>query len=198
MNTNLNILQNYPALKWCCALAVMCVLAWLPVTAAAEQPAAASQPSLGPVIKQFGPVYETADAYGLKQGVEYRAVMDVTDAPDDPSQLNRAIESAARFLNMHARAGVPRDKLQLAVVLHGSAGKHALASPFYQARFDVANPNDALLTALSDAGVDIYLCGQTAGSRGYPAAELHPAVTMATSAMTVLTRLQAEGWSLLP
>lgn len=44
----------------------------------------------------------------------------------------------------------------------------------------------------------IYLCGQTAGFRGYQASELHSSVTMATSAMTMLTQLQSEGWSLLP
>jgi hypothetical protein len=34
--------------------------------------------------------------------------------------------------------------------------------------------------------------------RGYETNELNPAVIIATSAMTVLTRLQSEGWSLLP
>ena len=55
-----------------------------------------------------------------------------------------------------------------------------------------------MLNALNDVGVKIYICGQTAYFRGYSAEELNPVVIMATSAMTVLTRLQVEGWPLLP
>jgi intracellular sulfur oxidation DsrE/DsrF family protein len=124
--------------------------------------------------------------------------MDVSDSAQDADVLNPNIESAARFLNMHVRDGIPASNLKLAVVLHGSAGKDALSDPAYRERFGVVNPNTGLLNALNEAGVKIYICGQTARFRGYAPNELNPAVTMATSAMTVLTRLQVEGWSLLP
>jgi intracellular sulfur oxidation DsrE/DsrF family protein len=112
--------------------------------------------------------------------------------------MNRHIESAARYLNMHVRDGVPASNLKVAIVLHGSAGKDALTDKAYAMRFETPNPNSQLLNALSEAGVKIYLCGQTAGFRGYGVEELNPAVTLATSAMTVLARLQVEGWALLP
>jgi intracellular sulfur oxidation DsrE/DsrF family protein len=170
------------------------ILLCLPAWAHSQQ----AEPSMGPVIKNFGRVYDIAGSYGLESHVHYRAVMDVSTSPDSSGELNRAIESAARFLNMSARAGVSPSKLKLALVLHGAAGKDALSSEAYRSRFGSDNPNDDLLNALARAGVDIYLCGQTAGFRGYERRNLHASVTMATSAMSVLTRLQAEGWSLLP
>jgi len=42
-------------------------------------------------------------------------------------ELNRSIESAARFLNMHARSGIPPQNLELAIVLHGSGARAAPA-----------------------------------------------------------------------
>ena len=152
----------------------------------------------GPVIENYGAVFDVADAYGLRTDTVYRAVKDVSTSPEDVSELNRAIDSAARLLNMQARAGVPSSNLQVAVVLHGDAGKDALANDAYRSRFGVDNPNDGLLTALSQAGVEIYVCGQTAAAKGFQREELHKSVTLAVSAMTVITRLQAEGWSLLP
>jgi intracellular sulfur oxidation DsrE/DsrF family protein len=173
----------------------------LPIFIALLLPATAlsGQAQTGPVIKQFGPVYEIPDAgFRLDPSVRYRAVMDIAGSPSESDALNRRIESAARYLNMHVRDGVPVNHLELAIVLHGSAGKDALTDQAYRKRFGTANPNSPLLHALKDAGVAIYICGQTAAFRGFAAEELDPAVTIATSAMTVLTRLQQEGWSLLP
>ena len=155
-------------------------------------------PVMGPVIEQYGPVVEVPDAYELLKGVPYGVVLDVASSPENQSELNRGIESAARFLNMSVRAGADVSDLQVAVVLHGDAAKDALDNESYRSRYQTDNPNDGLLSALKEAGVAIYLCGQSAGFRGIQPGELHPAITMATSAMTVHTRLQAEGWSVIP
>jgi intracellular sulfur oxidation DsrE/DsrF family protein len=154
--------------------------------------------SKGPVIEGYGPVVDVEADYGFKEDFTYRAVMDISASPDSDAALNRSIESAARFLNMHARAGIKPSNMKLAMVLHGAATKDALSNQAYRSRYETNNPNDGLLEALKEAGVDIYLCGQSAGFSGFQPEELHDSVTMATSAMTVLTRLQVEGWSLLP
>ena len=152
----------------------------------------------GPVIKDYGPVFETDHQFNLLPGEDYKVVFDLSNSPEDMGTLNRSIESVARFLNMHAQNGINPEDLEVAVVVHGSAGKDMLNDAAYQSRFDISNPNTGLLTALKDAGVQIWLCGQTAGSRGFGKDELHPSVGMALSAMTVLTRLQNEGWAFLP
>ncbi len=163
-----------------------------------SKPAANTGPKMGPVITGMGPYFEIPGGFNLQPGVHYRAVMDVSDGPESPADLNRGIESAARFLNMHAASGIAASDMELALVLHGGAAKAALHNAAYQQRFGSDNPNDALLRALTGAGVKIYLCGQSASFSGFAAEETHPSITMALSAMTVLTRLQIEGWALLP
>lgn len=160
--------------------------------------AAENAPQTGPVIEGMGPYYEIPQGYNLQPGIHYRAVLEVADGPEDPAALNRGIESAARFLNMHAASGIAPEDMELAVVLHGGAAIAALDNAAYRQRHQVDNPNDAMLRALTGAGVKIYLCGQSASFRGFAPDEIHPSITMALSAMTVLTRLQVEGWALLP
>jgi intracellular sulfur oxidation DsrE/DsrF family protein len=162
----------------------------------AAGPASAAEPQLGPVVPSHGPVYAVpADSYNLDPTQSYRVVMDVAKGPDDPGELNRGIESAARFLNLHARHGIDPGKLEMAVVLHGAGGaRAALSEPAHRKQFGVANPNRGLFEELGKAGVQIYLCGQTAAYYGYAEDDLLPQVTMALSAMTVHVRLQQEGY----
>jgi intracellular sulfur oxidation DsrE/DsrF family protein len=159
----------------------------------------AAEPQTGPVIKDFGPVFEVPEgSWNLQEGVHYKVSMDVSATGDSSSDLNRRIESAARFLNLHARNGIDPKNIEFAIIVHGSAGKDLLTDAAYQARYDVANPNTAMLNALGDAGVVIYLCGQTAAYRGFSTEELSPVVTLALSAMTAHVRLQAEAYTLIP
>mgnify|MGYP001826159537 FL=1 len=159
----------------------------------------AAEPVTGPVIRGYGPVFEVPDgSYNLKINTHYKISMDVSSSSDSPGDLNRRLESAARFLNLHARNGIDPKNIEFAIVVHGSAGKDLLKDDAYQARFNEANPNTAMLTALNEARVKVFLCGQTAAYRGFASEELHPAVTMALSAMTAHVRLQSEGFTLIP
>jgi len=155
----------------------------------------AAEQTTGPVIEGFGPVIAVPEgSLNLSADRQYKVIMDIGKGPDGPAELNRGIESAARFLNMHARNGISPENLELAVVLHGSATRSALNDTAYSNLFGVGNGNRELLGALAKAGVDIYVCGQSAGYYGYGNEDLLPAVTMAVSAMTVHVKLQAEGY----
>jgi len=169
--------------------------AWgLPPGAAAEPPAARP----GPVIESFGPVFDVDHPeFPTPLDREWRVVFDVSRGSDDPAGLNRRIETVARFLNMHVRAGVPLDRIHAVLVLHGDAGRDALRSDAYRERFEVDNPNLELLAALREAGVRVVLCGQTAAGRGFPRDRLAPGVEVALSAMTALASLQSEGYALI-
>ena len=159
----------------------------------------ALEPQTGPVIKAYGPVYDVPEgSWNLKKDTHYKVSMDVSATGDFSSDLNRRIESAARFLNLHARNGIDPKNIEFAIVVHGSAAKDLLKDNAYEARFDEPNPNTAMLTALHNADVKIYLCGQTAAHRGFTADEFNPAVSLALSAMTAHVRLQSEGYTLIP
>lgn len=174
----------------------LCLCLFLSIFLSAAQ---AAESQTGPVIEGFGPVYGVPEsAYNLKKDTHYKVAMDVSATADFSSDLNRHFASAARFLNMHARNGINPGDIEFAIIVHGSAAKDLLIDEAYHELYDEPNPNTAMLNLLSQAGVKIYLCGQTAAHRGYAVKDLHPAVMMALSAMTAHVRLQSEGYTLIP
>jgi intracellular sulfur oxidation DsrE/DsrF family protein len=175
---------------------VLCSLFGIATLSRAQAPAAART---GPTIRGFGAVYDVP-APDLKPApdLHYKVVFSVRDAGESPSTVNRALDSAARYLNLQASAGVPRDHTKVVVVLHGAAGGDALNNEAYRARFGGDNPNLALLAQLQDAGAEVYLCGQTAAARGLPRTALAPGVKMALSAMTAFSTLALQGYTIMP
>lgn len=78
----------------------------------------------GPVIKDFGAVFDVASPdYKTPIDADYKVLFNVHQAATSPSDVNEGLDTVARFLNMHAAAGVPRARMQVAVVLHGPAGR---------------------------------------------------------------------------
>lgn len=153
-------------------------------------PALADEPSLGPVIEGYGPTYPIDDRdVQLREGFVYKAVFDIAQDPVVGS-VNRNLVSVARFLNMHARNGVPVENMDLAIVVHGPAVNNLLDKD--------DNPNLELITKLQDAGVSFYVCGQSMTFNGFARSELTEGVQVALSAMTMLTTLQSDGYALLP
>lgn len=160
--------------------------------------ARAATPATGPVVKGFGPVFEVPEgSFTLPDGV-YKVSMDVSRTPDFAGEQNRSLETAARFLNMHARNGVKPENMKFALVVHGSATRDLLQDGAYDRRFDSDNPNTGLLTALADAGVEIYVCAQSAAYMKMGFDEFHPGVTISLSAMSAHVWLQGEGYSVIP
>jgi len=173
-------------------------LAALALISLSAQPQA-QEATTGPVIKDFGPVMMPPEgSWNLDKDTHYKVSIDVGSTAEFPGDLNRKLVSTARFLNMHAQTGIPRENIEFAVVVHGEGANDFLTDEAYEKRFLEPNPNTPLLKQLHDAGVEIYLCSQTALFRGMAPEEFNPAVTMAVSAMTSHVRLQHEGYTLIP
>lgn len=149
--------------------------------------------SKGPLILKYGPVAPVPGATTIPADVRFNIAFDITDRAKAGS-VNRRIESAARFLNMHVAAGVDPGNINLAVVIHG------------QAVFDVVsnekhggdNSNAELIKILQENGVSFQVCGQSAAYHGVSKADLLPGVEMALSAMTANAILQQQGYTLNP
>lgn len=152
----------------------------------------------GPVIKQYGAVWDIPNTdYKTNPGATFKVVFDIMNTPDSPGSINKSLETAARFLNMHVRAGVPRDQLHVALVVHNKATKDIIVDEAYRQRFGMDNPNGNLVRELLGEGVDIILCGQSSYSRGYPIEETIEGVQLALSAMTAIIQLEEEGYHLI-
>lgn len=155
--------------------------------------------STGPLIEHYGPVFEVPNAQNpaeIMLGV--KAAFDVSEVAITPQDVNRRIETVARYMNMHAANGVPVERIEAAVVIHGGATRATLSNAAYRQRFGSDNPNLPMLKALTDAGVEIYLCGQSAASRGFGRAEISELVKVSLSAMTAHVQLQSQGYALIP
>lgn len=149
--------------------------------------------SPGPVIQGFGPSATVEDAAPIPQDMDFKVAFDIAEA-GERGEVNRQFETVARFLNMHARAGVDRARIQPAIVVHGGAATHLLQPDAAEDATDTT----LLVMALIDAGVPIYLCGQTAAARGISKDDLLPGVEMSLSAMTAHAQLSRDGYSLNP
>lgn len=160
--------------------------------------AAAEKYSMGPVIQDFGPTIDNVVQTHPLQGDEYfNVAFDVSEASTS-EQPNRGFVSAARFLNMHVKAGIPVDHINIAIVVHGKAGQDLLTDDGYQLRELTNNPNKKLLNALMQAGVQVSVCAQSAGFLGMKNEEFIPGVEVALSAMTKHALLQQQGFTLNP
>jgi intracellular sulfur oxidation DsrE/DsrF family protein len=172
------------------------MVALIPVHASA-QALGPSRP--GPVIEGFGPVFDVeAPTFPTPEEMTLRAVFEVSTSAESEDQVNRRIETVARFVGMRARAGVPADRVQAALVVHGSAGKDLLNDEGYRRRYGIANPDALLVKRLLEAGVQVVLCGQTQMSRGLKREELVRGVDVGLSAMTSLLVFQDRGYALIP
>ena len=144
------------------------------VIAAVSLGLSAAEPVVGPVIMSNGPVILPPEgSYNLNPDEHYKVSIDIGDTAEFPGDINRKLVSVARFLNMHAQAGIPKDNIEFAIVVHGKAVSDFLTYESYQARFNDVNPNTTLISELQSAGVDIYLCSQTAAFRNIGFDEFH-------------------------
>lgn len=168
----------------------------------------------GPVIEEFGKVFKVAADFKTNTEGNYRVVFDVGKTSNSPNKTNAYIETAARFLNMHAQNGVPVESMKVALVIHGAASQDILNNTAYakkqqsrpssgytkkhlSRKFTGPNPNAELIGELHEAGVRIILCGQTASHRNISKTDALAEVQFALSAMTALVQLQNEGYQLI-
>ncbi len=152
----------------------------------------------GPIIEGYGGVFRIPDATLTADPDQlYEVVFELATGPEDPADLNKAVNAVARFLNMHVQAGVPAENMKVVAVMHAGAAKAVLTNEAYRKRFQTDNPNLSLLRKLDEAGVELYLCGQSAAARGFAEHEIAPEIRMALSAMTVLIHKQREGYQMV-
>ena len=152
----------------------------------------------GPIIESFGRHVDLPDtAFTIPTDRVYKVAFEVMEPLRAPERVHPRLEAAARLVNMYAHAGVPKENLKLALVLHGGGTQAAMTNTAYQQRHAVDNPSLPLLEALADAGVEIYLCEQSRVANRVDPSEVAPPVQRTLSAITTLVTLQADGHQFL-
>ncbi len=158
----------------------------------------------GKVITDYGKIAKVDGMDSLPENASFKVSFDVAKQAQ-LGEVNRSLDSVARFINMHAEAGVSVDRINLAVVIHGGAVKDMTIEKSYQSLAknptqltQPLNANAALISALQQQGVVFYVCGQSAVYHGVKTSDLLPGVKMSLSAMTAHALLQQQGYSLNP
>ena len=171
-------------------------LAVLLIPAAAQAQESKFQP--GTVLSEFGKIAPVQTDFKIPRGTKFKVLYDIVDGAE-PGALNRKLNTPARFLNMHAAAGVPEKNMKLAVVIHGKASLDVASAKAYGAAYEGAeNGNVEIIKTLIEQGVRVILCGQSAAYYGVGHEDMLPGVEMALSAMTAHAILQQEGYTLNP
>lgn len=157
-----------------------------------------SQATDGPIIEGFGKVYKIDNPeLNLQKDKDYKVIFDIYTNTKKEGAVNPLINTVARYLNMHGQNGIPAKNMKVAFVMHGAAAKDALSNDAYKKKFGVDNPNAALITTLKNANVDIFVCGQSYKSRGFPIDGISKDVKLSLSALTALIEYQENGYKII-
>ncbi len=152
-----------------------------------------------PAIEGYGGIKSLPHAANQPSvEAEHKAVFDVTRAAKRPGQLNPGLEHVARAVNVFASAGVPTEKLDFVVVVHGPATPSILNDAQYEKQFGQANPNTALIAALRKAGVTLHVCGQALAKHAFDQSWVNNEVDVALSALSDLVIFQSRGYAVVP
>ncbi|MEM6474877.1 MAG: DsrE family protein [Pseudomonadota bacterium] len=153
----------------------------------------------GPIFEDFGAVAPVPNAnFSIPDATDLYVAFD-TATPAAKGQINRTIDSAARYVNMHNAVGLEPARVRAAVVVHGKAAFDLLTDKAWAAKGrEGSNPTGAKMLTLVDSGVRVILCGQTAAAYGIAKEDLAPGVELALSAMTAHAVLQRQGYTVNP
>ena len=156
-----------------------------------------AQTPANPIIKDYGTINSIDNVTMPDPSLDYKIVIDLKSSNESFDKVNKGLINVARALNLHAVGGIPNDQLHIAVAIHYTATPIILNNVGYQKKYKVDNPNLELIKQLKEAGVEIFICGQSLVARKYAFEDVNPEVNIALSMLTVVTEKMAKGYSLL-
>jgi len=151
----------------------------------------------GPVFKEYGENAPIKNALLDPASQRFKVVFDISEQ-NQSGGVNRQFNSVARFINMHVRAGVAEENIDVAMVVHGKASFDLMNDKAHETKFEEPNINTELINLLSKFGVKVFICGQSASYHGLSLDKLNTHVEMSLSAMTANALLQQRGYTLNP
>jgi intracellular sulfur oxidation DsrE/DsrF family protein len=125
-------------------------------------------------------------------------VEDVIPVRDSVSakDVNRGLTEVGRIINLHIASGIPKNKLDIVVVVHGPALFSLYTNPEYHKKYGIDNPNIPMMDELVKNGVRFIVCGQAMNFLDIKKEELDPRVHISLTAQTVLSGYQLKGYVL--
>lgn len=153
---------------------------------------------LDPIVPGFGMVFQIPEATEVPDPEqEFKIIIDLVSAADNPLQVNRMVDNIARMMNLHGVGGVKKEQLNVKVAVHGGAIYSILNNAYYQKLYGIDNPNLSTFEALKKAGVEFSICGQSLIARGMEPSDMWQGAEMSLSMLTTLTKYVPQGYMLM-
>jgi intracellular sulfur oxidation DsrE/DsrF family protein len=110
--------------------------------------------------------------------------------------INGGFAEIGRIINLHIGAGIPKENIEIAIVVHGKALSAYLKNEAYQKKFKTSNPNLDIIKQFTALNAQLLACGQSEVFQHLSKEDLLPEVKTAYSAQIVLSSFQLKGYVL--
>jgi hypothetical protein len=95
-----------------------------------------AQDRINPSIKKAGGIFDVPDAVEKPDpNLDYKIVIELWAPADNPKELHQSVNNIARLINLHVMGGVPKEKLDIVVAIHGEATYTITDSKTYEKRY---------------------------------------------------------------
>lgn len=151
---------------------------------------------VNPIIPNYGRIMDLEDVDVKPDPARvYNIMIEVVHDMEKPERLNFYANNVARLINLHAVGGVPKENLNVVVVVHAQATNSVISNEAYLKKYEVDSPYVKYFKELHEAGVELIVCGQSLTMFGHSKDDLLPGVKMATSALTAISTYQLAGYA---
>jgi len=129
--------------------------------------------------------------------IRYKLLMELTsfDGKDEAvKEINGPLGEVSRKINLHVAAGIPKNRIDLVIIVHASALYAFMNNEKYKRMYGVENPNARLIKELQDFGAKIIVCGQAMTWFHLERSDMLPGIKQALTAQTVLSTYELKGY----
>jgi intracellular sulfur oxidation DsrE/DsrF family protein len=129
--------------------------------------------------------------------MNYKVVFSINRDPGSPDDVNPMFNAIATYMNTLGQHGVPAEHRNIVAVIHHRTEGFdiVMSNEAYKKRHGRDNPNIEVIRKLTQAGVDIRLCGQGLIGREIDAKDVNPDIQVDLWAMTSIINLMLEGYA---
>ena len=138
----------------------------------------------------------------LDPNMRYKLLMELTgfaakgQEATAMKEINGGIGEVARKINLHVAGGVPKEKIDVVIIVHAGALFALMNNEKYKQKYNIDNPNIALIKELQNFGAKFIVCGQAMTFLRLEKEDLVPGIKEAISAQTVLSMYELKGYKM--
>lgn len=154
-----------------------------------------AQEQVFPVIKGYGSVIDMPfETIKPDPTMQFKLLAEAFSGQEDKTELYGPLDYFARVVNAHAHAGVPTEHFKMSIVLFSGSVFTTLNNAEFQTRFGTDNPNLELIQKFQEAGVDVFVCGQSMMKQDIKPEMLIEGLKIGSSRITVASEHLTNGF----